>query len=51
MRDELPFALCSVFPLMRESLGVLMQRAPVSLDYTLPAGLQKVGGASGGQID
>ena len=32
----------SVFPLMRESLGVLMQRTPVSLDHILPASLQKV---------
>ena len=36
----------SVFPLMRESLGVLMQRTPVSLDYILPASLQKVPTAS-----
>ena len=32
----------SVYPLMRESLGVLMQRTPVSLDHTLQACLQKV---------
>lgn len=34
--------MMSVYPLMRESLGVLMQRTPVSLDHTLQASLQKV---------
>lgn len=34
--------LHSIFPLMRESLGILMQRTPSSLDYILPNSLQKV---------
>ena len=32
----------SIIPLMRDSVGVLMQRTPASLDYTLPNALQKV---------
>ena len=32
----------SVYPLMKESLGILMQRSPQALDHTLPDGLRKV---------
>ena len=33
---------CSVYPLMKDSLSILMQRAPHSLDHTLSEGLRKV---------
>jgi zinc transporter 5/7 len=34
--------IVSIVPLMKDSLGVLMQRSPSSLDYTLPTSLQRV---------
>lgn len=33
---------CSVLPLLRESIGILMQRTPRSLDLVLPSCYQKV---------
>lgn len=32
----------SVYPLMKESLSVLMQRTPLSLDHAIAEGLRKV---------
>jgi zinc transporter 5/7 len=34
--------IMSIIPLMKDSVGVLMQRSPPSLDYTLPTSLQRV---------
>lgn len=34
--------LISVYPLMRDSLGVLMQRTPPSIDHTFSNALRKV---------
>ena len=34
--------VCSVYPLMNESLGVLMQRSPLKTDGILPQSLQRV---------
>lgn len=42
LRPALSLLCCSVVPLLRESIGILMQRTPPTLDHALPECYQRV---------